>query len=62
MTEHDSPIVSPPPAPDSVLIRDARGSLIHVRDKRTGKCLGCIESGLYEILRTLILAESRGSK
>ena len=39
------------------LVRDARGSQIHVRDRRTGECLGCIEVGLYEIVRTLVLTE-----
>jgi hypothetical protein len=41
---------------------DARGSLVHVRNG-DGECLGCIEVGLYElyeIVRTLVLAETRG--
>ena len=39
------------------LVRDARGSLVHVRHRQSGECVGCIEAGLYEIVRTLILAE-----
>jgi hypothetical protein len=39
------------------LVRDPRGSQIHVRDRRTGECLGCIEVGLYEIVRSLVLQE-----
>lgn len=41
-----------------VLVRDPRGSLVHVRHRETGECLGCIEVGLFELLRSLILAES----
>jgi hypothetical protein len=39
-------------------VRDARGSLVHVRRKEDGECVGCIEAGLYELVRALILAES----
>lgn len=42
-----------------VIVRDPRGSLVHVRTK-DGECVGCIESGLYEIIRTLVLAEREG--
>ena len=38
-----------------VIARDGRGSLVHVR-KGGGECVGCIEVGLYEIVRGLILA------
>ena len=41
-----------------VIVRDARGSLVHVR-KADGGCVGCIEVGLYEIVRSLILAETK---
>lgn len=41
-----------------VIERDARGSLVHVR-KTDGECVGCIEVGLYEIVRSLILAETK---
>jgi len=30
-----------------VIVRDARGSLVHIRT-RDGECVGCIEAGLYE--------------
>jgi hypothetical protein len=43
---------------DLVLARDARAALVHVRSRQTGECLGCIEVGLFEILRDLILAEA----
>ncbi|MDP9236370.1 MAG: hypothetical protein M3P30_03060 [Chloroflexota bacterium] len=41
-----------------VIVRDPRGSLVHVRT-RDGECVGCIEVGLYEIVRTLVLAETK---
>jgi hypothetical protein len=53
---HDSPIVPPHPLPNLVLVRDGRGSLVHVRNRKTNECLGCIEVGLFELLKTLILA------
>jgi hypothetical protein len=56
MTIDDSPIVSPGPVPNLALVRDARGSLVHVRNRKTNECLGCIEVGLFELLKTLILA------
>ncbi len=37
-----------------VIARDARGSLVHVRRRDDGECVGCIEAGLYEIVRLLI--------
>ncbi|MHB8674667.1 MAG: hypothetical protein ACYDAK_13450 [Candidatus Limnocylindrales bacterium] len=37
-----------------MIVRDARGSLVHVRRRDDGACVGCIEAGLYEITRTLI--------
>jgi hypothetical protein len=40
-----------------VIVRDARGSLVHVRRVRDGTCIGCIEVGLFEIVRALVLAE-----
>ena len=39
------------------IARDPRGSLVHVRSRQSGACLGCIEVGLYEVVRMLILAE-----
>ena len=57
MTTQHSPIVSPGLAPNLILVRDARGSLVHVRNRKTNECLGCIEVGLFELLKTLILAE-----
>ncbi len=38
-----------------VIARDARGSLVHVRRRDDGECVGCIEAGLYEIVRVLII-------
>jgi hypothetical protein len=55
VTVHDSPVVSPE---DVVLERDRRGSLVHVRVRGTGECLGCVEVGLFDLLRQLILAEA----
>jgi hypothetical protein len=43
-----------------MIVRDARGSLVHVRRRDDGECVGCIELGLYEIVRQLILAEKDG--
>jgi len=47
-----------------VIVRDARGSLVHVRRRDDGdgtsavaECVGCIEAGLFEIVRALVLAE-----
>ena len=40
-----------------VIVRDGRDSLVHVRDVRTGRCVGCIEAGLFELVRMLIVAE-----
>ena len=42
-----------------VIGRDARGSLVHVRRRDAGECVGCIEVGLFEIVRALI-AEGEG--
>ena len=39
------------------IVRDARGALVHVRTE-TGECIGCIEVGLYEIVRTVIEEEA----
>ncbi len=47
------------PEPSFVIVRDARGSLVHVRRRDNGECVGCIEAGLYEIVRALILAEPK---
>jgi hypothetical protein len=45
------------PEPVFVIVRDARGSLVHVRRRDDGECVGCIEVGLYEIVRAAILPE-----
>jgi hypothetical protein len=46
-------------ASDLVLERDIRGSLVHVRNRATGECVGCVEAGLFEVLRELVLGEAR---
>lgn len=38
------------------LERDPLGSLIHVKDAR-GACHGCIEAGLFDVVRELLRAE-----
>ena len=43
-----------------VIVRDARGSLVHVRRRDDGECVGRIEVGLYEIVRALLIAEADG--
>ena len=45
-----------------VIVRDARGSLVHVRRRSDGACMGCIEVGLFEIVRTLVLAEGTAAR
>jgi hypothetical protein len=40
-----------------LLVRDVRGSLVHVRHQKTGECFGCVEVGLFELLKSLILSE-----
>ncbi len=40
-----------------VIVRDARGSLVHVRRRDDGACVGCVEAGLFEIIRALIVEE-----
>jgi len=44
-----------------VIVRDARASLVHVRNERTGECLGCIEVGLFEVLQALLREEFAAS-
>jgi len=41
-----------------VIVRDARGSVVHVRRRDDGECIGCIEVGLFEIVRSIIVAET----
>ena len=41
-----------------VIERDARGSLVHVRRRDDGECVGCIEVGLYEIVRMVLGEEA----
>jgi hypothetical protein len=40
-----------------VIVRDARGSLVHIRRRDDGECVGCIEAGLFEVVRALVLEE-----
>jgi hypothetical protein len=40
-----------------VIARDARGSLVHIRRRDDGECVGCIEAGLYEIVRALVMED-----
>jgi hypothetical protein len=56
VTVHDSPIVLPD---DLALECDSRGSLVHVRVRSTGECLGCVEVGLFALLKQLVLAETK---
>ena len=44
------------------LVRDPRGSQVHVRDRRSGECLRCVEAGLFEVLRLLVLDEAGGGR
>lgn len=48
--------MSGPPAPFEI-VRDGRGSLIHVRRKDDSECIGCIEVGLFEVVRLIVLHE-----
>lgn len=49
----------PPAAPSPFEIeRDTRGSLVHVRKRDSGECVGCIEVGLYEIVRSIVEQEA----
>lgn len=48
---------SPVRRPPFEIVAGPRGSLVHVRNRRTGACCGCIGAGLYEIVRALVLAE-----
>ncbi len=45
--------------PNLELVRDARGSLVHVRKRSDGECLGCLETGLFELVKALVLDEER---
>jgi hypothetical protein len=38
-------------------VRDTRGALVHVRTER-GECIGCVEVGLFEIVRQVIEDEA----
>jgi hypothetical protein len=40
------------------IVRDARGALVHVRTE-SGECIGCIEVGLFEVIRMVIEHEQR---
>jgi len=39
------------------VVRDPRGSVVHVRRRSDGECIGCVETGLFEVIRALIVAE-----
>ncbi len=41
-----------------MLARDSRGSLVHVRNSRTGECVGCVEAGLFELIRAALNADA----
>jgi hypothetical protein len=41
-------------------VKDARGALVHVRTDG-GACVGCIEVGLFEIVRMVIEEEARAA-
>jgi hypothetical protein len=41
-------------------VRDARGALVHVRTA-SGACVGCIEVGLFEIVRQVIEEQLAGA-
>jgi hypothetical protein len=45
-----------------VIVRDARGSLVHVRRRDDGECIGCIEAGLFEVVRALVLEEGTAAR
>jgi hypothetical protein len=42
------------------IVRDGRGSLVHVRTNE-GECIGCIEAGLYEAVRLILREEIAAS-
>ena len=44
-----------------VIVRDSRGSLVHVR-KSDGECVGCIEVGLFEIVRMVLTEEAAATR
>jgi len=44
-----------------VITKDARGAQVHVRRRDTGECVGCIEAGLFAIVRALIEEEVAAS-
>jgi hypothetical protein len=44
-----------------VITKDARGAQVHVRRRDTGDCIGCIEAGLFAIVRALIEEEVAAS-
>lgn len=44
-----------------VIRKDPRGAPVHVRRKDTGECVGCIEAGLFAIVRAMIEEELTAS-
>lgn len=45
--------------PNLELLRDPRGSLVHIRKRSDGACIGCVEVGLFELIKALVLDEER---
>jgi hypothetical protein len=44
-----------------VITKDARGAQVHVRRNDTGECVGCVEAGLFAIVRLVIEEEIAAS-
>ncbi len=44
-----------------VIAKDARGAQMHVRRRVDGACVGCIEVGLFAIVRAVIEEEKEAS-
>lgn len=44
-----------------VITKDARGAQMHVRRRDDGHCVGCIEVGLFAIVRAVIEEEIAAS-
>jgi hypothetical protein len=42
------------------IVKDTRGSLVHVRTEE-GECIGCVEVGLFEIMRAVIVEETKAA-
>jgi hypothetical protein len=44
-----------------VITKDPRGAQVHVRRRDTGECIGCIEAGLFAIVRAVVEEEMAAS-